>query len=79
MTDLKTIRTDVVGSLLRPDYLMETWQRHGRGEAGDEELRAAQDRAVREAVALQESCGIDVVTDGEYRRLNFQDSFAYSI
>ncbi len=79
MTDLRSIRTDVVGSLLRPDYLMEIWQRHGRGEAGDAELGAAQDQAVREAVALQEACGIEVVTDGEYRRLNFQDSFAYSI
>lgn len=79
MADLKTIRTDVVGSLLRPDYLMAAWQRHGRGEIGDEELRAIQDRAVREAVALQEGCDLDVVTDGEYRRLNFQDSFANSV
>ena len=75
MADLARIRTDVVGSLLRPDYLKEAYRQHGRGELDDSGLRAVQDRAIREGVALQEAVGLDVLTDGEYRRLNFQDSF----
>jgi 5-methyltetrahydropteroyltriglutamate--homocysteine methyltransferase len=79
MADLARVRTDVVGSLLRPEYLKEAHRRHARGELGADGLRAAEDRAVREAVALQESVGLDVLTDGEMRRLSFQDSFADSV
>jgi 5-methyltetrahydropteroyltriglutamate--homocysteine methyltransferase len=79
MTDLTSIRTDVVGSLLRPEYLKEAYRQHARGALDDAGLRAVQDRAVREAVALQEAVGLDVLTDGEFRRLNFQDSFAASV
>jgi len=79
MSDLKKIRTDVVGSLLRPDYLKSARERADEGKTGPEELRTAEERAVREAVALQESAGLDVITDGEMRRLNFQDSFGASV
>jgi 5-methyltetrahydropteroyltriglutamate--homocysteine methyltransferase len=75
MADLARIRTDVVGSLLRPEYLKEAYHQHDRAELDDAGLRAVQDRAIREGVALQEAVGLDVLTDGEYRRLNFQDSF----
>jgi 5-methyltetrahydropteroyltriglutamate--homocysteine methyltransferase len=63
-----TIREDVVGSLIRPDYLREARDAAGAGSMGPEELRDAEDRAVLEAIALQESAGIGAVTDGEYRR-----------
>jgi 5-methyltetrahydropteroyltriglutamate--homocysteine methyltransferase len=66
-------RAEVVGSLLRPAYLKEAFARHSAGELDDEELRAVQDRAVCECVALQESCGIEVVTDGEMRRTAWTD------
>ena len=56
-------RADVVGSLLRPDYLREA-----RKAARDGRLSAAEDRAVREAISVQESAGLDVITDGELRR-----------
>jgi len=65
-------RTDVVGSLLRPAELLEVRGRFDRGEAGAAELKRAEDRAVDAAVALQEGAGMDVVTDGEMRRLSFQ-------
>ncbi|PYN96037.1 MAG: methionine synthase [Candidatus Rokuibacteriota bacterium] len=61
-------RSDVVGSLLRPDYLRETRQRAREGTASPADVRAAEDRAVREAIAMQESAGLDVITDGELRR-----------
>ncbi len=79
MADLTRIRTDVVGSLLRPEYLKAAWREHARGALDDTGLRAAEDRAIREAVALQESVGLDVLTDGEFRRLNFQDSFGHAV
>ena len=79
MSDLKHIRTDVVGSLLRPDYLKGAREMVDEGQMDSDELREAEDRAVREAVAVQESAGLDVVTDGEMRRLNFQDSFGASV
>ncbi len=77
--DLATIRTDQVGSLLRPAPLKEAQARHDRGELGPDGLRAAQDRAIRDVVRAQERHGVDVITDGEFRRLNFQDSFGASV
>ena len=65
---MSTPRADVVGSLLRPAYLREARQAAREGRGTPEVLRAAEDRAVREAIALQEAAGLDVVTDGELRR-----------
>ena len=69
---METARTDVVGSLLRPPELLAVRERFERGEASAAELKHAEDRAVDAAVELQEGAGIDVVTDGEMRRLSFQ-------
>ena len=44
-----------------------------------EQLRQIEDQGIRDAVKLQEEIGLAVVTDGEYRRLNFQDSFGESV
>jgi 5-methyltetrahydropteroyltriglutamate--homocysteine methyltransferase len=79
MAYLKTIRTDVIGSLLRPPGLRDARIRFDNGQLSAEGLRAIEDEAVRGAVRLQESVGLDVVTDGEMRRLNFQDSFGAAI
>jgi 5-methyltetrahydropteroyltriglutamate--homocysteine methyltransferase len=78
-TDLTKIRTDVVGSLLRPGGLKEARARFDDGAIDADALSAIEDEAVREAVRLQEDAGLDVVTDGEMRRLNFQDSFGASV
>lgn len=77
--NLKRVRVDQVGSLLRPATLKETYARHGRREASDEELGRAQDKAIRAIIARQERLDLPVVTDGEFRRLNFQDSFGESV
>ncbi len=79
MSDLAKIRTDVVGSLLRPAHLKQVRLRYDEGEIGADELRKVEDDAIHQAVKLQESVGLDVVTDGEFRRLNFQDSFGTSV
>jgi 5-methyltetrahydropteroyltriglutamate--homocysteine methyltransferase len=79
MTDLRTIRTDVIGSLLRPAAVIEARRRFDEGQIGADTLRTVEDDAVRDAVRLQEEIGLDVVSDGEIRRLNFQDSFGAAV
>jgi 5-methyltetrahydropteroyltriglutamate--homocysteine methyltransferase len=65
------IRSDVIGSLLRPPELKAARDRHDRGELSPAALKQVEDRAVDEAVQLQEAAGLDVVTDGELRRYAF--------
>jgi len=64
-------RAEVVGSLLRPDYLVAARKRLASGELDAVGFKAVEDRAVDEAVELQTSAGIDVITDGEQRRYAF--------
>ena len=64
---------EVVGSLLRPDYLKDAVARFDAGAITAAELTAVEDRAVLEAIALQEACGIEVLTDGEMRRRGWTD------
>jgi 5-methyltetrahydropteroyltriglutamate--homocysteine methyltransferase len=66
-----TIHSDVVGSLLRPQYLKEARQRREAGELAAADFKRIEDRAVDEAVRLQEEAGLDVLTDGEMRRYAF--------
>ena len=79
MKDLAQIRNDVIGSLLRPAKLKEARARYDEEKISLSELRSIEDESIREAVVLQEQIGLSVVTDGEYRRLNFQDSFGESV
>src|SRR5437867_10002495 len=67
-TRARVARADVVGSLLRPAYLREARQGARAGTVSEANLRAVEDRAVREAISVQESAGLDVITDGELRR-----------
>ena len=68
-------RADHVGSLLRPSYLLEARDQNQRGELAADALRTVEDRAIEEAVRLQESVGLQSVTDGEYRRTYFHIDF----
>ena len=61
-------RADHVGSFLRPPELLEARAAHAEGRLGDEELRAAEDRAILTVLELQRQVGVDVYSDGEYRR-----------
>jgi 5-methyltetrahydropteroyltriglutamate--homocysteine methyltransferase len=63
-----TVRADVVGSLLRPEYLREARDVARTGSLDADELHALEDKAVLEAITLQESAGIQAITDGEFRR-----------
>ena len=63
--------SEVVGSLLRPTYLVDARQRLESGDLSPAAFKAVEDQAVNEAIALQESAGIEVITDGELRRYAF--------
>lgn len=75
-TDLRRVRVDQVGSFLRPESLKSAFLAHARGTLPMDALVAAQDAAIRDLVAKQEALGLPFVTDGEYRRLNWQVSFS---
>ncbi len=66
-----SVRAEVVGSLLRPDFLVAARRRLESGEMGPPRFKEIEDRAVDEAIELQTSAGIDVITDGEQRRYAF--------
>src|SRR5881409_3215524 len=68
---MPTFRSDVVGSLLRPDSLKEARAALEAGRMTPAAFKQAEDRAVDEAIALQENAGLSVVTDGELRRYAF--------
>jgi 5-methyltetrahydropteroyltriglutamate--homocysteine methyltransferase len=68
---MTTARSDVVGSLLRPASLVEAREALAAGRLSPAEFKQIEDRAVDEAVRLQEAAGLDVVTDGELRRYAF--------
>jgi 5-methyltetrahydropteroyltriglutamate--homocysteine methyltransferase len=67
-----TARVEHVGSLLRPAFLAEARVARARGDITPPVFKAAEDRAVREVVALQEELDLPVVNDGEMRRESFQ-------
>jgi 5-methyltetrahydropteroyltriglutamate--homocysteine methyltransferase len=72
-------RTDVVGSLLRPPELLEARERFDGGTLSHAAFKEIEDRAVDDALALQEDAGLDVVTDGEMRRLSFQSQLPAAV
>jgi 5-methyltetrahydropteroyltriglutamate--homocysteine methyltransferase len=70
-------RADHVGSLLRPPALLKARGERAAGKISAEELRAVEDSSIREAVAFQESVGLQSITDGEYRREIFYSDFYF--
>lgn len=75
----KNFRSDVVGSMLRPQFLLDAQHRLKRGEISHAQLTFTEDRAIKEAVAIQERTGVDVVTDGEMRRPVFCHNFVKAV
>ena len=67
-------RAETIGSLLRPAWLIDARKALRRGELSAAGYKKIEDRAGTEAIALQERCGLDVINDGEQRRLSFLGS-----
>lgn len=72
-------RSDVVGSMLRPQFLLDAQEKLKKGKITTAELTAAEDEAVKKAVVIQNRCGVDVVTDGEMRRPVFCHNFVKAV
>jgi len=72
-------RADHVGSLLRPAALLAARADHAAGRMSREALRRIEDAAVREAVRMQEDIGLQGVTDGEFRRVDWLMDFKFGI
>ena len=68
-------RADHVGSLLRPKELREAFRRHAHGELTNAAFAGIQDKAISDVVRLQEETGLQVVTDGEFRRSSYWGRF----
>jgi 5-methyltetrahydropteroyltriglutamate--homocysteine methyltransferase len=68
-------RADHVGSLLRPQSLLDARAARQRGEISPERLRAAEDEAIRDAIRLQQDIGLQSATDGEFRRDSWHMDF----
>jgi 5-methyltetrahydropteroyltriglutamate--homocysteine methyltransferase len=72
-------RADHVGSLLRPPALLAAREQFAAGTLDAEGLRAAEDAAIRDVVAMQEEIGLQAATDGEFRRTSWHMDFIYQL
>jgi 5-methyltetrahydropteroyltriglutamate--homocysteine methyltransferase len=72
-------RADHIGSLLRPAALRQAFRRHAAHEIDDAEFQRVQDQCIRAAVGMQEDVGLEVVTDGEFRRASYWARFLEGI
>ncbi len=70
---------DVVGSLIRPPELLAAREDLAAGRIAPAEFKRAEDAAVDNAVAAQEEAGLDILTDGEMRRLSFQSQMPEAV
>jgi 5-methyltetrahydropteroyltriglutamate--homocysteine methyltransferase len=72
-TAYPTFRAEHIGSLLRPPALLRARADFEARRIDADTLRQAEDDAIRDVVRLQEEVGLEVVTDGEYRRSTYAD------
>ncbi len=72
-------RADHVGSLLRPPEVLEAHAARAEGRISPEALREIEDRAILAALDLQRQVGLDVLSDGEYRRSSWAGDFADAV
>src|SRR5579864_638817 len=75
----KPYRADHVGSLLRPPELLQARERQAAGQLEENELRKLEDACIVRAIELQRQAGVDVFTDGEYRRGSWQSDMAEAV
>ncbi len=71
--------TSVIGSLPRPKWVIDLLAAHQSGSLSDEALDAGMDKAIGFAIGLQEAAGIDIISDGEWRRLGYFEVFAQMV
>jgi len=70
---------DIVGSLLRSPELLKAQEQLAAGQINQAQFKEIEDQAVDDAIALQESVGLEIVTDGEMRRQSFQSQMTAAV
>ena len=75
----KIIRAEVIGSMLRPKFLLDAQTQFRAGKLTPLEFIKLEDKAIKQAVAIQEKVGVDVLTDGEMRRPVFCHNFVQAV
>jgi 5-methyltetrahydropteroyltriglutamate--homocysteine methyltransferase len=73
------VRADQIGSLLRPDNLLDARDEYHAGRLTLEQLRAVEDACIEQALRMQREVGIDILTDGEMRRDAWQTNFSQAV
>jgi 5-methyltetrahydropteroyltriglutamate--homocysteine methyltransferase len=73
---LDTLRVDIVGSFLRPARLKAAVTTALHGDLATDELHAIEDESIADLIAAEERHGLPIVSDGEFRRSHFMESFA---
>lgn len=69
---------DIVGSFLRPDYLKQAREEYANGKTTAEELKNVEDKAITDLIAKQKAVGLQVITDGEFRRSSWHLDFMWA-
>src|SRR6202046_2847482 len=72
-------RADHVGSLLRPQRLLQAREDFAAGQISAAELRSVEDQEIRGAIRMQEEVGLQSATDGEFRRASWHMDFIYAL
>lgn len=72
-------RADVVGSFLRPQHLINIREKFEAGKASAEELKKVEDEAITDLIKKQKAAGLQVITDGEFRRYSWHLDFMWGL
>ena len=71
-------RAEHIGSLLRPASIMDAFRANRAGKIENSDLEAVREQAIRDIVKMQEGVGLNLVTDGEFRRTTYISHFVDS-
>ena len=72
-------RAEHVGSLLRPARLRRAFREFNAGSIDADAFRAIQDESIRDVVRMQQDVGLELVTDGEFRRKSYWSHFVEAV
>ncbi|MDS0524345.1 5-methyltetrahydropteroyltriglutamate--homocysteine S-methyltransferase [Clostridium sp. SHJSY1] len=78
MKNNTSFKYDIVGSFLRPGYLKQARSEYGEGKITREELKVVEDKAITELIQKQKEVGLQVITDGEFRRSSWHLDFMWA-
>ncbi|MFT8348547.1 5-methyltetrahydropteroyltriglutamate--homocysteine S-methyltransferase [Clostridium saccharoperbutylacetonicum] len=78
MKDNAPFKYDIVGSFLRPEHLKHAREEHAKGKINADELKKVEDEVITDLIAKQKAVGLQVITDGEFRRSSWHLDFMWA-